>query len=807
MSGFGGAAARIFLVVVCCWMASTAQTAAAQELPEVSIAFLSNGPWDRSEEIGREFRAAIQRLLEGKYRVQLLPDVEADFTEAGIRREFEALLQDPQVDIIVGAGPIFSYIAAQRESLNKPVVATFAINTELMGIPSEIITLEEGAGTVREKVSGVENLTYIDFPDNVRGDLETFRELVPFDKVTFVVSGAVTRVLPLLRRNFRDAAEEMGLEHEVLEVGNSLVGAIESAGEMEAVYVAPLLQLTREDLKAGIDALIEKDVPTFSLWGRSEVEMGILASLSLDADVAKLSRRLALTILRILQGEPPSRLPVSFRRRQRLTINMATARAIGVSPSFQMLTEAELINDVRQTAARRLDLVEAVREALRRNLELASQDRTVAAGEQEVAIARSLRLPALEASSRTTFIDDDRADASFGASGQANITNSLTLSQILYSDSVSAQIDIARDIQRTREEEREQLRLDIAAESAGAYLNILIAKTVERIRRDNLELTRANLEMARNRQRLGFSGVSDVTRWESEIANDRRDVIQASARRNQAEIALNQLLHRPLEEAFLTEEAGLTDAEFLSGDQRFLAYIENPESFKVLRRFLVEEGLEKAPELRRLEAAIKAQERVLLAARRAFWAPDVVIQASLSDTRISRNPGNPFNLPQNGNIDWTVAVSATLPLFEGGARKAERQQAFEDLKGLQIDRQSVAELIEQRIRSSAHEAGFSFAAISLANDAYDAARRNFQLIQDAYSQGVSDITDLLNAQEAVLNADLARASAVYQFLVDWIEAQRAVGAFDFLASPAERDAWFSRVDAYYRLQGVPLRRR
>ncbi|HSR69048.1 MAG TPA: ABC transporter substrate binding protein [Acidobacteriota bacterium] len=785
----------------------SAQPSSAPPLSQVRIAFLTDGSWDRAETIGGEFRSAISRLLEGKYEVRYVADLKADFTPQGVGRQLEVLLADPQVDLIVAAGPLSSLLAARHGNLGKPVVATFAINTELLGIPSEVIELQEGAAARREVVSGVENLTYIDFPDTLRDDLEVFQELVPFEKITFVVNQVIFRALPLLHQNLSQAAAEKGLQYDVLEVSDSLVEAIRTAPPIEAAYVAPLLQLDLQKLRQGIEEFNARKIPTFSLWGRSEVELGMLASLSLDADVPKLSRRLALTVLRILQGEAPSRLPVTFRRRQRLSINMSTARAIGVSPSFQMLTEAELLQDVRQSAARRLDLPTAVREGIARNLDLASQDRSLSAGLQDVALARSLRLPSLEVSSLSTFIDDDRADASFGASGQANIQNSLSLSQVLYSDSVLARQEIAESLQRSREEEREQLRLDVAADTARAYLNILISKTVEGIRRSNLELTRSNLELSRTRQRLGFSGVSDVTRWESEIANDRRDMIEASARRNQAEIALNRLLNRPLEEPFLTAEADLDDAAFLTSDERFLAYIEDPESFKVLRRFLAREGLQHAPELRRLEAAIEAQERSLLAAKRAFWSPDVVLQASLSDTRVSRDAVTIFDLPQNGNVDWTIAVNASLPLFQGGARKAERQQAFEDLRRLEIDRQATAERIEQRVRSAAHEAGFTFASISLAGQAFEAASRNFQLVQDAYSQGVVDITDLLDAQQAVVNADLARANAVYQFLLDWVEAQRAVGSFDFLASPAERNVWFERVDAFYREQGVPLRRR
>jgi outer membrane protein len=100
------------------------------------------------------------------------------------------------------------------------------------------------------------------------------------------------------------------------------------------------------------------------------------------------------------------------------------------------------------------------------------------------------------------------------------------------------------------------VRLDVAQGAATAYLNVLKAKTLENIRGRDLERTRRNLELAKARQAIGHSGPADVYRWESQIATARKDLFAAQARRRQAEVALNRLLHRPLEEPFGTVETG-----------------------------------------------------------------------------------------------------------------------------------------------------------------------------------------------------------------------------------------------------------
>ena len=97
---------------------------------------------------------------------------------------------------------------------------------------------------------------------------------------------------------------------------------------------------------------------------------------------------------------------------------------------------------------------------------------------------------------------------------------------------------------------------------------------------------------------------------------DRRTVINAFARRQQAEIALNRVLHHPLEEKFRTEEPALDHPVLITNFARVFPYVDNPRYFEIFRNFLVTEGLNAAPELRLVDAQVRAQERQLLSEQR-----------------------------------------------------------------------------------------------------------------------------------------------------------------------------------------------
>ena len=89
------------------------------------------------------------------------------------------------------------------------------------------------------------------------------------------------------------------------------------------------------------------------------------------------------------------------------------------------------------------------------------------------------------------------------------------------------------------------------------------------------------------------------------------------------------------------------------------------------------------------------------------------------------------------------------------------------------------------------------------NLAADAARQNLELVADAYRRGVLSIQDLLDAQNAALVADQRAANAVYDFLMDLENAQRAISLFMFMSTPAEMQQWFKEFQEYYAQAQIP----
>ena len=772
-----------------------------------AVGVVFDGPWEGNDELRTGLEEEIAALAAPRFTVVFPAGARrgADWTLEGAREAVEALLADADIDIVVTSGPVSSSHAITRGGLPKPVVATFVLDPEAQDFPLETTA----AG---ERVSGVPNLSYITFAGDRTDEIRRLREVAPFRRLTYLANEALLAAVPGLETNLRRLAQEGGVEATIVRVGTSVDAALAALlPGTEAVYVTPMTQLPAGELDRLVRALIERRVPAFSYWGRSEVELGLLASLYLDTDMRRLDRRVALHVQRILAGEDAGALPVDFRRNRRLTLNMATARAIGVHPDWRVMTEAEVLRAEPPNVTRRLSLLSAAREAVAANLDLAAADRSVAAGRQVARAARAALRPQIAASGGAETIDRDRAESSFGLQPVWTSAGSVGVSQLLFSDGARARATIERHVQTSREQVREELRLDVAHGAAVGYLDVLRARTFERIQRENLTLTRSNLELAQSRRRIGVARASEVIRWENQIAINRRAVIDAGAARSVAEIALNRWLNRPLEEPFETAEVDLDDPALLANAAVVDVYVDNPFAFAIFRDFMTAEALAQSPELRQLDAAIAAQARTALAARRALWAPTVSAGGDLTVLQTAGgldavDPADlPFPITQPNPFNWSVGVSASLPLFTGGARRAERTRAAEELDELRLTRRAAAERVEQRLRSVLHRAGASYAGIDLAADAADAARRNLALITDAYEQGVLSILDLIDAQNAALVAEESAATAVYDYLIDLMDTHRASGRFGLFMEAAELAAFTDRMRAFFRDAGYEPR--
>ncbi|HXV68146.1 MAG TPA: TolC family protein [Nitrospira sp.] len=776
------------------------EPAEAKPLPLVQIAIVEDGSSHVVPELANLVQQEIREVTRQEFDVRF-PDelkLQGGWSPQGVKQALDRVLADRRVNVVIALGFLATTDVSKRTHLPKPVIAPVALDPQLQGLP-----FKKGA-------SGIKNLNYLTALTGFHRHVEAFKEVFAFSRLSVLADRMLLETIPSLESRVRETAEQYGIQLKIVPVDTSAQAALAALpADTDAVYVSVLPRLPSPEFDRLVAGLIERRLPSFSSLGQQEVERGIAASNSPDVDVRRLVRTVATNVQRILSGTDAGQIEVTFARGEHLTINMATVRTIDKWPSFQVLTEADLLNEDASAAAPRLSIYDAVRQAMEGNLALAAANRKVEAGRGAVGQARSDLLPQILVG--TAGVIAGRGPNTFGTGtdpGQSALVLG-GLKQSIYSDDIWTRYTVEQKKQVSREEERNELQLDTGQDAAIAYLSVLRAKTVRRIHKDNLKLTRSNLELAAARVSAGYALRDEVFRWESEIANGQKTVVSIDAQTRQAEVVLNRVLNRPLEARFSTVEQALDDPAVLGDTRQLFAYIENPRGFQVFRDFEVAEGIRAAPELRRLDALIAASERTILNAERAFYLPDVTMFGTASQEYASQNggigglalPGGIAGVTTNPNA-YVGSIGLSFPLFRGGYKKATKLKSTEELRQQQTERDATRQRVEERVRRVLYETGASFPSIRLSQKAADAARKTLDLVENQYSRGTVDIIKLLNSQNAALTANEAAAKAVYDFLIDLAGVQRATGQMSFFQSAEERAAWFQRLKMFFASAGV-----
>jgi len=779
MSAMGKTAAACVAVMLCI-------AGPRAEARDIRVAVVKDGPALRQVLSVAALEREIVNVASPDVRIVLSeePRFVGDWSLAGASAALDRALADRDVDMVITLGILSSQQAARHTALAKPVIAALTIDPILQDYP-----LAEGR-------SGRHNFAYVADFQSVANEVRSFHDITGFKHLVAVVDESLLDALPRITTKASELAALLKVQISLVRAGddvNAVLGSLPQGSD--AVYVTPL-RFTEPKVRELAQGLIVRKLPSFSVVGRSEVEQGLLMSTGgAERDVERLARRVVLMIQRVAGGEDPATFDVAFPTEQRLLINMRVARDIGFSPRWQYLADAEQIES-GEDSAQPLTLLEAMRAALNANPALAASRARLGSAQDDVRIARSDLLPQIGANASRTRIDEDRASALTQAEDTTSVGASF--SQVVFSERVWAGYSISRSLAEAQQEVERTDMLDTLNDSAAAYLNLLRARSVELVRRRNVENTRQNLETSRVREEVGLGGRSDYLRWVSQLASDKQELLAAESQRRQAETEVQRILHRPANQPFSVVETGLDDPLAMVSSPRMQAFLDTPVKWAGFMEYAVQTALESAPEIAQAGYVVDARKRALDSASRAYYLPDLALVSNGSKVTDKSGAGS-LSLPGAPDDEsWSVQLQASLPLFTSGLRGAQKSQARYELRASEADQASATDAIEARTRAVLHRTAASWPSIELSRQAADAADENLTNVTEAYARGAVSVTDLIDAQEAALSAGLGATDAKYGFLIDFVGVLRSMGDFDVLLDPASREAWYSRVEAWFR---------
>jgi outer membrane protein TolC len=303
-------------------------------------------------------------------------------------------------------------------------------------------------------------------------------------------------------------------------------------------------------------------------------------------------------------------------------------------------------------------------------------------------------------------------------------------------------------------------RADLRFEIVRTYWAVATAREAVRVLEDSLARGDAQVRDARERFNVGLIPPNDVLGLEAQRSRERAQLIEA---RNLAESTLVDL--RRLIGA--DPEAPIDLAEAL--DAGSPGPTASPGSTGAAAA--VQEALQLRPERKaltfRIEGAAAREDvaragakPVLAAGGGADWA----------------NPNSRIFPRQDAWLNsWDLGVNVSWAVFDGGRTKAQVAEAKAASDAVRERLNEFDTIVSADVRQRMLDVDSTLARVEAASDAVRSASEARRVVGDRYAAGVATSTDVLVAQDALLQAALERTRALAGVKLAEARLQRVTG--------------------------------
>ncbi|GEM_PF-1216250 len=730
----------------------------------------------------------VQRTI-GKTRNVVVPNGNVVFAKGDYKHtvaEYNKLTG--KADVILAFGPVCIRAIIDNGVPPVPTIGLGIIDPELLDIP-----LTDNGN------SALKNFTFISIAKDFYSEILHFYDIYNFKSLTVLTNEIEDGIFneELASKKVKVLQDSLKAVINFLEVEKGATVMLSGmCKDCDAVYIAMPLETSDSFITDLSDQLIDKKLPSFSS-NKWHVDNGIMASLTVDNAHTQIYRKIAVMIDDVISGIPIEEQSVNLNTKEELYINMSTARKINFFPKFKHLFVANFVKDSVDMSDS-YTLSEIMSMAIDNNVSIKVSDKDLELTMQDISEAKTRFMPTVELSATGTQINDERA-SSFSGQAETTLSGAATLQQLLYSEEAIAAIKINKHLAAAKSYSREQEVLKVMLDVHMAYFNLLSAKSYLSIQDENLSVSKKNLDLAKIRVSLGSSNKADVYRWESEVANAMQSVVEANITVFTRKLQLNSLLNNRLDDEFEIEDVDIDDKMFNELKRNELyELISDPVNTEVLIGFLITEAKSSHPAKRELLENIKAVDRQHKMNRRMFYTPTLALQGQYSSVFHRAGKGSDDPDPSTGfavarsDNNWNVGVSLTYPLFAGKLRKVKYNKTKIQTEQLEYSLRNLDNNLELNITSNIMQLISALTNTDFSYTSADNARKNFELVQDSYKQGVVSIVDLIDAQKASLQAKLSYSISIYDLIIAYYKLEYSLGSFSSYMLPDDRRAMENR---------------
>jgi outer membrane protein TolC len=290
---------------------------------------------------------------------------------------------------------------------------------------------------------------------------------------------------------------------------------------------------------------------------------------------------------------------------------------------------------------------------------------------------------------------------------------------------------------------------EIVFNTAGAFLNELLARESVRVAQAALDAATADLARAQSRQEQGLTVPSDVLSAQVQLSQAKEDLIRAQNAVAIAQASLNVAMGLP-EDAPNEIEGDLKEVSFESG-----ALSERQEKALVTRPDYQQAKIGKERTTNGVNAA------------RAEFLPKINLFSSweVDSQTFAARAGN----------NWAAGATLSFNIFDGGANRARLAESRARERQARALQDQMASAVRLQVREAFLNVNAARQRVEASRESASQAQESLRILQNRYETGLATITDLLQAETMRTAAQQRFLNAVFDYRIAFAALELATG--------------------------------
>ena len=316
----------------------------------------------------------------------------------------------------------------------------------------------------------------------------------------------------------------------------------------------------------------------------------------------------------------------------------------------------------------------------------------------------------------------------------------------------------ALDVELAVEQARSS-RIDMVEQVTKAYYGILLAKQSHELYQRVYDNAVENNKIVKKRFEVGQVSEYDLITSNVSVQNSLPNVIEAEYTVTLALWQLKALLGIDLQK----------EIDVLGSLMDYVSALDKGYELSQL-------DLENNSTLKQLDMQEKMLEHALKITKLAN-VPSLSVNAAYLYTALG-NDGK-FFVKTAWNPYAYAGLQLNIPIFAGGKRRAATREASLNLSNLQLQRENAERQLRVGIVQYLNNMQSSVKKYHASAATVDQAQRGYDIAVKRYDVGRGTLVDIDNSQVALIQSELSRNQAIYNFLTAKTSLDKVLGNYEF----------------------------